>query len=71
MNTTEIIDCFGGTFAIARLCRVSPSAVSQWRNNGMPKNKLILLGSELEKRSDGKWSRKEIPNWSQLWPELD
>jgi len=71
MNTTEIIATLGGTFAVAKLCRVSPPAVSQWRNNGMPKNKLILLGSELEKRSDGKWTRKEIPNWAQIWPELD
>jgi DNA-binding transcriptional regulator YdaS (Cro superfamily) len=70
MNTTEIIKCFGGTFAIARRCGVTPSAVSQWRNNGMPGDKLVLLASDLEKRSDGKWTRKEIPNWSQIWPDL-
>jgi len=26
--------------------------------------------AELEKKSNGKWSRKEIPNWQQIWPEL-
>ena len=70
MNTTEIIKTLGGTFAVAKLCRVSPPAVSQWRNNGMPGDKLVLLAAELEKKSDGKWNRKEIPNWQQIWPEL-
>jgi DNA-binding transcriptional regulator YdaS (Cro superfamily) len=69
MNTTEIIQTLGGTFAVAKLCRVSPPAVSQWRNNGMPSDKLILLASELEKKSAGKWTRKEIPNWRQIWGE--
>jgi DNA-binding transcriptional regulator YdaS (Cro superfamily) len=70
MNTTEIIQPLGGTFAVAKLCRVSPPAVSQWRNNGLPNDKLVLLAADLEKKSNGKWSRKEIPNWSQIWPEL-
>ena len=70
MNTTEIIQILGGTFAVAKLCRVSPSAVSQWRNNGMPGDKLVLLASELEKKSGGKWTRKEIQNWKQIWPKL-
>jgi len=69
MNTTEIIDCLGGTFAVAKLCRVTPAACSQWRNNGMPVARLVLLAAELEKKSAGKWSRKEIPNWQQIWPE--
>lgn len=70
MNTTEIIQTLGGTFAVAKLCRVSSPAVSQWRNNGLPGDKLVLLAAELEKKSNGKWSRKEIPNWQQIWPEL-
>ena len=51
MNTTEIIQTLGGTFAVAKLCRVSPPAVSQWRNNGLPGDKLVLLAAELEKKS--------------------
>jgi DNA-binding transcriptional regulator YdaS (Cro superfamily) len=70
MNTTEIIDCLGGTFAVAKFCRVSPPAVSQWKRNGMPGDKLVLLAAELERASDGKWTKKEIPNWSQIWPDL-
>jgi DNA-binding transcriptional regulator YdaS (Cro superfamily) len=70
MNTNEIIDLLGGTFAVAKMCQISPPSVSQWRNNGLPGDKLVLLAAELEKKSDGKWSRKEIPNWSQIWPDL-
>ena len=70
MNTNEIIDLLGGTFAVAKMCQISPPSVSQWRNNGLPGDKLVLLATELEKKSNGKWSRKEIPNWQQIWPEL-
>lgn len=70
MNTTEIIKILGGTFATARLCEVTPGAVSQWRTNGIPKSKLVLLANELEKKSEGKFSRKEIHNWQQIWPDL-
>lgn len=70
MDTKEIIATLGGTFNVAKLCCVSPSAVSQWRNNGLPNDKLVLLASELEKKSNGAWTRKEIPNWKQIWPKL-
>jgi DNA-binding transcriptional regulator YdaS (Cro superfamily) len=70
MNTTDIIQTLGGTFAVAKMCGVTPPAVSQWKQNGLPGDKLILLASELEKKSDGKWTRKEISNWQQIWPEL-
>lgn len=70
MNTNEIIDLLGGTFAVAKMCQISPPSVSQWRNNGLPNDKLVLLAAELEKKSDGKWNRKMVSNWQQIWPEL-
>ena len=70
MNTNHIIDLLGGTFAVAKMCRVSPPSVSQWRNNGIPADKLVLVAGELERKSEGKFSRKEIQNWQQIWPEL-
>ena len=33
----NVIDAFGGTVAVARLCDITPQAVSQWRNSGIPK----------------------------------
>jgi DNA-binding transcriptional regulator YdaS (Cro superfamily) len=69
MKTTEIIQLLGGTFEVAKRCGVTPSAVSQWHNNGIAKDKLILLATEIEKKSNGKWTRKEILNWQQIWGE--
>ena len=37
------IDEMGGTEVVADLCEVSSSAVSQWRQNGIPKARLMYL----------------------------
>jgi hypothetical protein len=34
---SEIIDAFGGTAKVARLCDLSPPSVSVWRKAGIPK----------------------------------
>ena len=36
MNPNLIIDALGGTGEVSRICSVTTSAVSQWRNNGIP-----------------------------------
>lgn len=33
---SQVIDRLGGPTAVARLCRISPQAVSQWRRYGIP-----------------------------------
>lgn len=43
MNANSIIDSLGGTNAVALLCKVSPQAVSQWREDGIPKARLMFL----------------------------
>jgi len=40
---SKIIDRFGGTKAMAELCEVSMPSVSQWRNNGIPKARIMFL----------------------------
>jgi hypothetical protein len=30
----------------------------------------LEAAAELEKKSDGKWNRKMVRNWQQIWPEL-
>jgi len=40
---SELIDALGGTAAVARLCCVSPQAVSKWRNSGIPPARLMYL----------------------------
>jgi DNA-binding transcriptional regulator YdaS (Cro superfamily) len=36
-EANEVIQRLGGTNKTARLCEVSPQAVSQWRTKGLPK----------------------------------
>lgn len=72
MNTHEIISVLGGTSQVAKLCGVSPAAVAQWRHKGIPKDKLMLMGAQLEKVTHGKFSRKEhFPdNYKTIWTDL-
>ncbi len=43
INANEVIDKIGGTGATANLCEVSPAAVSQWRQDGIPAARLMYL----------------------------
>lgn len=36
MDDSQIIDKLGGTAKVARLCKVKPPSVSEWRVNGIP-----------------------------------
>lgn len=40
---SEIIDALGGTVEVARLCRVKPPSVSDWRKHGIPEARLMFL----------------------------
>lgn len=43
MDASKIIDALGGTNAVAELCEVTPQAVSQWREVGIPNARLMFL----------------------------
>lgn len=43
INANTVIDSLGGTGATARLCNISPGAVSQWRHDGIPAARLMYL----------------------------
>lgn len=43
MDHSKIIDDLGGTAKVAALCEVSMAAVSQWRDSGIPKPRLMFL----------------------------
>ena len=43
MDANKIIDAIGGTNAMAELCKVTPQAVSQWREDGIPEARLMYL----------------------------
>lgn len=40
---SEIIDACGGTSEVAALCEVTPSAVTQWRKDRIPRARLMFL----------------------------
>lgn len=40
---SNLIDSLGGTTAVARACEVSPQAVSKWKREGIPKDKLMFI----------------------------
>lgn len=40
---SALIDALGGTSETAKLCEVSPQAVSQWRSDGIPPARLLFL----------------------------
>jgi hypothetical protein len=39
----RVIDALDGTAAVARLCKTSMAAVSQWKENGIPEYRLDFL----------------------------
>lgn len=39
----EIIDALGGTSEVARLCKIQPASVSEWRRQGIPSARLQFL----------------------------
>lgn len=43
ITDAERIDLMGGTCAVARLCEITPGAVSQWRRAGIPRDQARFL----------------------------
>lgn len=69
---SNIIDLLGSTSKVAKLCKVAPAAVTQWRTNGIPAGHLMFLAATLEKESCGLVSRKDLfpKSYQVIWPEL-
>jgi hypothetical protein len=43
MNDSDLIDVLGGTSKVAILCDTTPQAVSQWRKEGIPDARRLIL----------------------------
>lgn len=43
MTDSELIDALGGPSAVAKLLEVTPQAVSQWRDKGIPRARRMYL----------------------------
>ena len=72
LTDTAIIDLLGGTNKVAKMCDVAPAAVSQWRIRGIPADKYMFLGAQIEKQSHGLVTRQDLfpTNFWLIWPEL-
>ena len=72
LTDSQMIDLLGGTSTVARKFKIAPSAVAQWRTNGIPIGKVMMLAAELEKASHGLLNRQDMfPKVALLvWPEL-
>lgn len=42
-ETVRLIDELGGTVKVAGLCELTPSAVTQWKSNGIPTSHFKFL----------------------------
>jgi hypothetical protein len=72
LTDSAIIDLLGGTAKVARMCKVDPAAVSNWRIRGIPSDKYMFLGARIEKESHSLVTRKDLfpNNFWLIWPEL-
>jgi DNA-binding transcriptional regulator YdaS (Cro superfamily) len=59
----RISKALGGSTAIAKLCEVTPSAVRQWADNGIP-GKHVLSLEEATKRTDYPVTAREMLEWA-------
>lgn len=68
-KSSNLIDCLGGTTAVARMFNISPPSVHEWRARGIRTDRLIELarrmGREISSLDDLKPDR-----WHVIWPEL-
>jgi len=71
-SDSMLIDLLGGTGKVAKMCKVAPAAVAQWRLRHIPYGQLIFLAARLEQESHGLVTRKDLfpKSWHFVWPEL-
>ena len=72
LTDDAIIGILGGTNAVARMCKVASTAVTQWRKNGIPADRFLFLAARIEKESHGLVTRKDLfpNNFWLIWPEM-
>jgi hypothetical protein len=71
LTASHLIDLLGGTNRVARLADVGPTAVSMWRQQGIPESRMVLLARRLEAEHGiprTQLLRREIVE--AVWPEL-
>ena len=72
LQASEIIDLLGGTAKVARLMGVRPPSVHEWRERGIPEDKMLRLAVPLEEQTCRRVRRWHLrpDDWHRIWPEL-
>jgi len=72
LTDAQMIGILGGAKAVANLFKIDQAAVNQWKVNGIPLNRLVFLAAEIEKKSNGLVTRRDMfPKLAlYVWPEL-
>ena len=72
LTDAQMIGILGGAKAVANLFKIDQAAVNQWKVNGIPLNRLVFLAAEIEKKSNGLVTRRDMfPKLALfVWPEL-
>lgn len=72
MTDSQIIDLLGGPASVAKRLGISSPAVCLWRKAGIPRDKRMFLAAEIEKKTEGKLSRKGMfpDEYKAIWPEI-
>jgi DNA-binding transcriptional regulator YdaS (Cro superfamily) len=72
LTDAQMIGILGGAKTVANLFKIDQAAVNQWKVNGIPLNRLVFLAAEIEKKSNGLVTRKDMfPKLVlYVWPEL-
>ena len=74
MNLTaqQLIGIYGSPYRLARVAGIAGPSVYGWMEKGVPELRLIQLGADIERRTNGQITRQLLrPNdWQLIWPEL-
>jgi DNA-binding transcriptional regulator YdaS (Cro superfamily) len=72
LTDAQMIGILGGAKTVANLFKIDQAAVNQWKVNGIPLNRLVFLAAEIEKKSNGLVTRRDMfPKLAlYVWPEL-
>jgi DNA-binding transcriptional regulator YdaS (Cro superfamily) len=72
LTDAQMIGLLGGAKPVANIFKIDVAAVNQWKVNGIPLNRLVFMAAEIEKKSHGLVTRRDMfPKLALfVWPEL-
>lgn len=71
-EASAVIDFLDGTAAVASIFGIRPPSVTEWRDRGIPRGRLMHLAPMLESMAGSRWTRRSLfpEDCLTIWPEL-